>query len=97
MTSHEIPSFSRLLAASNESFTEPAIPTIVQSLPSFTISAFPKGISTSETYPLVPDKFTSSNIITGSSSLIAVFNNPFASDEFAGTTILIPGIFINIG
>src|SRR4051812_40271914 len=65
----------------------------VQSLPGRLMSALPNGIkkSPSGTSPLLPYIDSFSKKITGSSSRIAVFNNPFASAGDVGTTTFSPG------
>jgi len=67
--------------------------TIVTSLPGRFISATPIGIiySPSGISPLSPYIFSDSKKTTGSLSLMAAFNNPFASYGVEGVITLSPG------
>ena len=101
ITSADIPSFvSSCSAALIAIGTAPAIATIVTSSPVLGVSATPNGTnaaSPSSTSPGVPDSVPSSKTMHGSSSLIAVLSSPLASLGVAGTSILNPGMFMNIG
>ena len=100
ITSTEMPSASSSSAARRAIGTAPAMATTVTSSPERGTSATPNGTnapSPSSTSPDAPDSVPSSKTMHGSSSRIAVFSNPLASRGVAGTRILKPGMFINMG
>ena len=81
ITSASMPSFANSSAAPNATFIILLNDTIVTSFPVLFTKAFPIGnkYSSSGTSPLSPYITSLSINITGSSSRIALFNNPLAS------------------
>ena len=73
--------------------------TTVTSEPSRSVRASPNGIrySSSGTSSFIPHSVQASKVSTGSSMSTAVRSSPFASAGDAGTMILRPGTFMNIG
>ena len=97
--SQVIPSSAKAWAAFSQKETILPVATNVQSLPSETILALPKGTkySSSGTSPEMVYKVLCSKKITGSSSLMAVAKRPLASAGVDGIATFNPGIAVTNG
>ena len=98
ITSASIPSLASSSAAPKATFIILLNETMVTSLPSLFTKHFPMGntYSSSGTSPFSPYITSLSINITGSSSLIAAFNKPFASYGLLTEITFNPGMFAYI-